>query len=206
VTRLDGNILGFTDHDRDLLLSDVICHAQSGFTGSDHDAKTGFAVDNSQVTAILNSEQICEDDIAAGLYDGAEIIITRVNWRDPSVREDIWSGFFGDISLRGDQFSVELLGQTAKLAQTQGRVFSRSCDARLGDARCGINLGDYPEGTVCPRSFIACRDQFANSANYRGFPYLIGDDAMQSGPNSGTIMDGGSRYGSRFAPITGLSQ
>lgn len=205
VTRRDGLRLGFTDHDRDIWLGDLQCHSQGGFTGSDLDAKIGFAIDNSEVTAILTSNHIREDDIAAGLYDSAEITIAQVNWRDPSMRKDIWAGFFGDITLRGSQFSVELLGQTAKLAQSQGRVFSRSCDARFGDARCGVNLADYPKGTVCPRSFIACRDIFANSANYRGFPYLIGDDAMQSGPSSGTIMDGGSRHGARFAPSSGTA-
>jgi len=99
-----------------------------------------------------------------------------------------------DRDLIGDRFTVELSGQGAQLSRTQGRVFSRMCDARLGDARCGLSIDDFPSHTQCPRTFTACRDIFGNSVNFRGFPYLIGDDAMQSGPDGSPALDGGSRY------------
>ena len=47
----------------------------------------------------------------------------------------------------------------------------------------------------CHRSFAACKTKFANAANFRGFPYMIGDDAALAAVASSTPLDGGSRYG-----------
>lgn len=194
ITRKDGVKLGFTDHDRDLIVAGLTHIASSGLTAADIDAKTGFAVDNSSVSGILTQSAITAQDIDAGLYAGAKIEIWDVDWTDTQSVTAIWSGYFGAIERSGDRFTVELSGQGAQLSRTQGRVFSRMCDARLGDARCGLSIDDFPSHTQCPRTFTACRDIFGNSVNFRGFPYLIGDDAMQSGPDGSPALDGGSRY------------
>jgi uncharacterized phage protein (TIGR02218 family) len=47
----------------------------------------------------------------------------------------------------------------------------------------------------CDRSFATCKAKFANAANFRGFPYMIGDDAALAAVASSTPLDGGSRYG-----------
>lgn len=198
LTRKDDTRIGFTDHDRDLTVNGLIHHASSGFTPADIDAKSGFSVDNSSASGLLTHDAITAADIDAGRYDGAKIEITRVNWADISEQTPVWTGFFGAIERKGDSFTVELSGHAAQLSRSQGRVFSRLCDARFGDARCGLNAADYPAGTQCPRTFSVCRDRFANTLNYRGFPYLIGDDAMQSGPGGSPALDGGSRYGDVF--------
>ena len=92
-----------------------------------------------------------------------------------------------------NHFEVEMIGRTAQLDRTTGRVFSGYCDAEFGDIRCGLNVEDFPEGTVCQRTYAAC-EGFANKLNFRGFPYLLGDDALTRGPQEGELLDGGSRY------------
>ena len=47
----------------------------------------------------------------------------------------------------------------------------------------------------CDRSFATCKTKFVNAANFRGFPYMIGDDAALAAVASSTPLDGGSRYG-----------
>jgi len=47
----------------------------------------------------------------------------------------------------------------------------------------------------CDKQFATCKAKFANVANFRGFPYMPGNDAVVSYPNSKQVMDGGSRYG-----------
>ncbi len=195
VTRKDGTRSGFTDHDRDLSVDGLVHKASSGLSAADIDAKTGFAVDNSSVSGLLTDSAITPEDIDAGLYDGAKIDICEVDWTDTKRQRSIWTGFFGAIERAGDRFTVELSGQGEQLSRTQGRVFSRLCDARFGDGRCGLNIADFPAETQCPRTFSACRDSFNNTVNFRGFPYLIGDDAMQAGPDGSPALDGGSRYG-----------
>jgi uncharacterized phage protein (TIGR02218 family) len=47
----------------------------------------------------------------------------------------------------------------------------------------------------CDKQFSTCKAKFANVANFRGFPYMPGNDAVMSYPNQGQTLDGGSRYG-----------
>lgn len=195
LTRKDGAVFGFTDHDRDIELNSVIYQARSGFSPKDIDASVGFALDTSAVSGLLSSDMLIADDIKAGLYDGARIEVFLFDWQNPTTNAKIWQGQIGRLTQKDGGFEAELLGPGAALERSVGRVFSRQCDASFGDERCGLNANDYPAQTTCPRSFSACRDQFQNTANFRGFPYLIGDDAVYRAPQSGEVFNGGSRFG-----------
>jgi uncharacterized phage protein (TIGR02218 family) len=46
----------------------------------------------------------------------------------------------------------------------------------------------------CDKRFETCRVKFANQLNFRGFPYMPGDDAAQAGPRKTKKLDGSSRY------------
>ena len=194
VSRKDGVVMGFTDHDRNLEINNVIYEARTGFDAGSLEQDIGFSVNSAQANSVFSSDAITEADLQAGLYDGADVDQFRVNWRDPSVFLHAAHWMFGDVQLSPSGFEVELIGRTAKLDRATGRVFSRHCDADLGDARCGLNLADFPDGTICPRTFAACQNQFDNVRNFRGFPYLLGDDALSRNPQSGENLDGGSRY------------
>jgi len=106
----------------------------------------------------------------------------------------VQKGRLGEVTISGEDISIEWLGQASLLDQSTGRVFSRQCDANFGDARCGLSKNNFADGTVCPRSFEACRDQFSNTINFRGFPYLLGDDALLAGVAESDRRDGSSRY------------
>ncbi|MBL4854842.1 MAG: DUF2163 domain-containing protein [Robiginitomaculum sp.] len=194
LTRQDGNVLGFTDHDRDVNVDGTTYQAASGFSPSDIDARLGFALDNSSVQGLLSSDVITETHIRAGLYDSARVEISRVNWIDTSEYGLIWSGRLGDIQIRDGQFEAELVGRAAVLERSTGRVFAKSCDASFADARCGLDVNNFPPGTTCPRTYNACQNQFQNTVNFRGFPYLIGEDAAFSAPRETDQKDGSSRY------------
>ena len=59
-----------------------------------------------------------------------------------------------------------------------------------------IAVGDaFTVTPGCDKQFATCRAKFANAANFRGFPHMIGDDAALSAVASSTPLDGGSRYG-----------
>jgi uncharacterized phage protein (TIGR02218 family) len=47
----------------------------------------------------------------------------------------------------------------------------------------------------CDKQFATCRDRFANGINFRGFPYMPGNDAVLAAPAANQVLDGGSRYG-----------
>jgi uncharacterized phage protein (TIGR02218 family) len=137
--RRDGLSLGFTDHDRDLAFDGVIYEAATGFTASEIKDTIGLGVDNLDVQAALSSMQLDELDLAAGLFDDAAVEIWRVNWQDPTQRVLMRKGSLGEITRGGQAFSAEVRGLAHYLNQPQGRTFQYTCDAALGDARCGIN-------------------------------------------------------------------
>lgn len=191
---VDGTVLGFTDHDRDIIWNGVRYVADTGMSGGSTDARLGFSTDSGVVQGVLSSTQISDADIDTGRLRDATLDMAVINWQDPHQSVKMTTGYIGEISRRGQQFTLEWLGQGTKLDRAQGRVFSRQCDAEFGDARCGLNAADFPDGTTCPRSFSACHQQFSNTRNFRGFPYLLGDDAMTAAPRENEPRDGGSRY------------
>lgn len=253
LTRRDGVRFGFTDHDRDLTFDGTTFEAAAGFTASEIKDTVGLAVDNLEVSSALVSERLAEPDLAAGRYDDAGVEIFRVNWQDPSQRVLMRAGSFGEVSRAGAAFRAEVRGLAHYLQQPKGRLFQFTCDADLGDQRCGValasatytgtgailatqsrrrftvsGLGAYaddwftrgmmtftsgpatghavevrehrstgglvtielwqPVGHLpaagetfsiragCDKHFATCREKFANSANFRGFPHMPGND------------------------------
>jgi uncharacterized phage protein (TIGR02218 family) len=140
VTRTDGVFLGFTDHDRDLTFDDRTYRAATGLSARALQMGTGLSVDNSEAMGALTSAAISEADIAAGRFDGAEILCWMVNWADPSARMLLFRGRFGEVVRQAGAFSVELRGLSDALNQMGGQVYVKTCTAVLGDARCRFDL------------------------------------------------------------------
>jgi uncharacterized phage protein (TIGR02218 family) len=149
--RKDGTVVGFTDHDGDLVFDELTYAAASGFTATSIEDQLGLAVSNLDAEGALLSDALTEDDLYAGRWDGATITIWLVNWQDVSQRVVLRAGFLGEVSRGTVAFTAELRGLTAPLDQAAGRVFQRRCAWELGDARCTVDLtadGRHGNGTV----------------------------------------------------------
>lgn len=140
LTRRDGTVQGFTDHDRDVAFDGTTFEAASGFTTSDMKEGLGLSVDNLDVTGAITSERLAEADLAAGFYDDAKVEIFRVNWQAPAQRALMRSGSLGEVKRSGVMFSAEVRGLAHYLQQPKGRLFQFTCDADLGDGRCQVDL------------------------------------------------------------------
>ena len=189
-----GTRLGLTDHDRSLDFEGVKYRPNQSFVASISEKKLGFAADSGALQLVFDLPQLTAQSLQEGLLDNAHLTHYRVNWQDLTQYAVISTGRIGQVSARGQGFEAEWVGLATQLERSTGRIFSRQCDAEFGDVRCGLNLADFPEGTHCPRSFEACQNQFSNVINFRGFPYLLGDDALQASPQIGERRDGSSRY------------
>lgn len=148
LSRRDGEIFGFTDHDRDLIVDGLTHRAGSGLEAHETTAELGFAIGGGEVAGALTSDAITEADIAAGLYDDANVEMLLVNWADPSqylVRE---VASIGEIRRADGAFVAELRGPMHRLDEERGLRFRATCSADLGDARCGIDLDDPAFGAT----------------------------------------------------------
>jgi uncharacterized phage protein (TIGR02218 family) len=140
VTRKDGVVLGFTEHDKAIVFDGTAFEPESGMTASEVEATLGLSVDNLEVEGLLTSDAITEEDIVAGLYDDAAVEIWRVNWANPEQRDLHKTGSLGETTRGKTTFQAEFRGMSAKLQQPQGRLYQYTCDADLGDERCGVDL------------------------------------------------------------------
>lgn len=174
--RHDGVTQGFTDHDRNVVFDETVFEAATGFTASEIRDSVGLSVDNLEVTGALTSDRLTEADLAAGLYDDAQVEIFRVDWEAPDNRVLMRSGSLGEVRRAGIGFAAEVRGLAHYLQQTKGRVFQYTCDADLGDHRCNVDL-DASEYTaegeivtvISPRRFsVSGLGLFANDWFSRG--------------------------------------
>ena len=261
-------VLGFTDHDRTLFFDATNFEAASGVSVSELQQATGFNADTQEITGAFTSLAIEETDLRTGRYDGARVELWLVNWLQ--IEERLLERVFvlGETSVEDGAYRAELRALAVDMDQPQGRRFGRSCDADLGDGRCGVVLPDSgftAQGSVsavnsdlvflaaglegfesgwftggrvvfqsganagrsmeivrhqqtgqrvslqlwkalpgavapgdgfsvragCDKRFATCRDKFANSANFRGFPHIPGNDFSFGYATPNAIMDGG---------------
>lgn len=168
VARKDSVVMGFTDHDRELVIDSVTYKAASGFTATAIEDQLGLAVSNLNVDGALSSAAITEHDLQAGRYDNAAVAIMRVNWQEVTQRVILRSGFIGQVSRGETVFSAELRGLAARLDHSAGRVFQRACAWELGDGRCQIDL--------------------SAAANHGAGTGTALDDFEVSLPNAGTVL------------------
>jgi uncharacterized phage protein (TIGR02218 family) len=119
---LNGTVLGFTDHDRDLVFDGVAFEAQAGFEASEIESSLGLSVDNLEASGALDSMQLDAEKLRAGDFDHATIEIWRVNWQDVAQRVLLRKGHLGEVT-HGGGFTAEC-GGSRILNQTKGRSFN----------------------------------------------------------------------------------
>ncbi|MEZ5920942.1 MAG: DUF2163 domain-containing protein [Parvularculaceae bacterium] len=140
VTRADGAVIGFTDHDRPLNFDNCTFAPETGADGSALQSTSDLGVDNAEIEGALSSAALSADDLAAGRYDGAAVEIWRVNWENVAERVLLKRGVIGEVVREGPKFRAEIRGLSEALDRVRGRVYQRRCDAVLGDARCKVDL------------------------------------------------------------------
>lgn len=186
---VDNSIMGFTDHTSDLTISSQLYKAATGFSPTSIETKDRFSVDNLDVAGILDSSSITESDIMAGKYDFAEIEIFMVNVTDLTQGRIVHRrGWLGEVSLKNGQFIAEVRGLTQKLSQNIVELYSPTCRAVFGDARCKVNLASYTVGGTI--NTVTSRQVFiSNSMTQAAGYFSSGEVRWLTGANAGRRME-----------------
>lgn len=191
LTRRDAVVQGFTDHDEDILLDGVLCRAGSGLIGSEATAQSGLAVTASEISGALIDDALTDDDLAAGRYDAATIETWLVDWTDPSLRLLLGTGTLGEVRREGAAFAAEVRGLADRLSEEKGRLYTATCSADLGDARCTIDLDDADfrgSGTIAALKGTSIFNASGLDAFDNG-RFTAGRLAWTTGPNAGLAME-----------------
>lgn len=185
VTRTDGLVQGFTEHDEDLAFEGTAFAADSGFSGTKINSELGLSVDNLNAEGALSSDTINEDDLASGRYDAAVVELFWVNFENTDQREVLLKGTVGEVERTKSAFSTEMRSLTHKLQQSTGRTYRRFCDTDLGDDRCKVDLNDSAynsTGTVTSVTDNRVLIVSGLAHNTTGF-YSLGKLTFSSGDN-----------------------
>lgn len=179
LTRSDGTIMGFSDHDQVFDYDSITYQAASGFNPSSISTNANMAVDTQDIQGMLSASNITEEDILAGKYDSAEIEIFMVNYADLTQGDiKLKKGWLGEVQIKNQQFIAEIRGLTQKLTQMVGELYSPSCRAALGDARCGINRASHQFTTtittVTDRQRFTCSGLAQASGDFTGGIIVFG--------------------------------
>ena len=85
LTRRDGVTLGFTTHDADLWFDSILNRSAPGMVPASIRRSSGFEPDSAEVQGAITHDAIAPEDLAAGRYDGATVVIGLVDWDRESV-------------------------------------------------------------------------------------------------------------------------
>ena len=187
ITRADGVVMGFTDHDRVLSFAGTAFEPESGFAAAEIRTGSDLSVDAQDAEGALSSDRITETDILDGRWDNALVELWRVNWQATGQRVLMRRGAIGELRRGRSSFVAEIRSLSHLLGQTVGRVFQGSCDAALGDARCRVDLDDLAV-TGSGQVGDLLRDRAFIAARLEGFAsgwFAFGSLTWTSGANAG---------------------
>lgn len=142
IKRRDDQLFYFTDHDADILYDGQVYVAAASFTRTAVDTKSGTGVDNMDVAALIDDEQVTERDLRMGLFDGAEVWVFLVNWQNPEHGHiALRRGFIGEVvTQHNGTYAAQLMGLLNRIDQRFIDFYSPICRADLGDAKCGVDI------------------------------------------------------------------
>jgi len=193
IERTDGQVFLFTDHDESLTVnSEVYLHSTAYKRTAIQDA-AGLNVDNLDVVGAFSAVSVVEEDLRAGLWDYAAFEVFIVNWADltqGTMKQR--KGRLGEVKAGRSEFTVELRGLMQNIQQVIGRLYGPSCNADLGDSRCGIVLGGSPTvwtvtGTI---TSVTSNRVFYDTSRTEVFDWFAGGKiTWVTGLNAGLSME-----------------
>lgn len=187
ITRLDEEVFCFTDHDRPITYLSLRYEPSSVFDASANATRSELNVDTMEARGLLDSDGITAAALEDGSWDGAEVEIVEVNYRDLTMgHRALRRGALGQIQRAGQVYTAELRGLMHKLQNTIGRTVKPACDAVLGDSRCGVDLEALRvSGTVT----VATSARLFTTDLGGGDTYSYGVLTWISGANSGRSIE-----------------
>ena len=79
LARRDGVVLGFTSHDRDLVIGGLTYRAAPGMVPSAIERGASLEADTVDVSGVLSNDAITATDLVAGRWDGASLRLFAVD-------------------------------------------------------------------------------------------------------------------------------
>lgn len=142
IERKDGVTLGFTSHDRNVWFDGVLHRAAPGMLPSALRMSSGLEADSAEMAGALAHDAIREEDLAAGRYDGARIVVGLVDW-ERLENEPVYVGTLGAVGRDGASFSAELESLKSDLHREIVPRTAPSCRAEFCGIGCTLSAARF---------------------------------------------------------------
>lgn len=186
ITRRDGVALGFTTHDRDLWFDGLAHRTAPGMVPSAIRRSAGFDADSAEVQGALHHDAISAADLAAGRFDGAQMLIGLVDW-ETLERVALYRGTIGTVGQEAGSFTAELQSRKAELHRDPVPRTSPTCRAGFCGPGCTLSGQRFTHEAV-----LIAHDLAANAVTITSPvapPALIGGTLRWlDGPYAGIAM------------------
>lgn len=142
ITRKDGVIKRFTDHNTDVVFGGNTYTATDSVLISAITTATNNGMQSTNCDVIFSSAGIADIDVVRGVYDNATVKFSIVDYTNTALGEIIlMTGILSvfDVTDKG-RGSFEIRGLLTRGDSRVGEYYSAECRADLGDTRCKIDL------------------------------------------------------------------
>ena len=184
IIRGDDAVYAYTSAQRPAQINGVV-YQRSGLTISDIATAADMSVGNLELSTLDDGEVFSRADVFGGLWKNARFQIFEYNRAEPDGGKNVLvAGNFGEVVLKKGLVVVELRDLMQYLQQPIGEVSTKTCRNRLGDDRCGVDLGPFTvTGTL---TSVSSNQVFRDSARTEAADWFgEGIFTFTSGDNNG---------------------
>jgi uncharacterized phage protein (TIGR02218 family) len=192
ITRKDGTILRFTDHDQDVVIEGFTYQRDNSLAVAAITTSANNGMQSTNCGVIFSDDAVSEEHIARGLYDKAGIVFSVADWANPEYGKAILlTGQMSTIQATNKKKgSFEVRGLLSRGDVRIGEYYSPGCRVDLGDPiRCTVALATFTTtGTVSEVDTQNNIKTILASNPENGF-YSLGVITFTSGDNTGISME-----------------
>ena len=192
LTRADGVIFRFTDHDQDISFGGDLYRRDNALSIANISIASGTNITASNCSFIFDEASGIDPlDVVRGVYDSARLKVSWIDWEFPAYGEAIvLVGNLGVITLTNKRVGeFEIKGILNKGDMRIGLYYTAECTADFGDHRCQYALaGVTHTGTI---TSVLSRTKFLAtlSSNQIDGYFSLGVLTWTGGDNNGKSME-----------------
>lgn len=142
IERTDGEVIGLTDLDVDVIYDSVTYKAANAFSASNIDKTTTLSVNNGTINGLIVTD-LPAFDLRNGFFDKADVYIFLYDFTNNTKVRDLARGFLGEVQLTRQGYTVEYRSLEQVMQQVIGKKYLATCPHKLGSTECGVSLASY---------------------------------------------------------------
>lgn len=147
IIRRDGQVKSFTSHDCDLIIDGLTYKAMGAINPTAVNQKTDATPDNLEIKSFIDDENVTDDDLINGMYDGARVTVAAVDFTNlPDALEDaliLCKGRAADIKITDTGYTLEVRSLASLLNKGVSKKTSVRCLKKLGSPECGVDMTNF---------------------------------------------------------------